>query len=159
MWCVFPLCLQRSQDMQRAGTSRSQAPHSCSLSWVWAAVSPHLSPMVCDWNTQQTAVITGLSSPRSVCPQPSAALVILRVQSIPRLSTNTGRGSPSTCPVLPSSCFWTSIPKICRYFLKVHKLLKPFFIITCYWTPQFPQNSLPLDPDPLHPRCRRMGSR
>lgn len=109
------LCLQRSQDMQRAGTLRCQARHSCNLSWVWAAVSPLPSPMVCDWSTPQTAVITGLSSPQSACPQPLAVLVILRVPSIPRPSTNTGGGSLSTCPVLLSTCFWTFIPKISRH--------------------------------------------
>lgn len=59
---------------------------------------------MCDWSTLQTAVITGLSSPRSVCRPPSAALVIRRVPSTPRPSTNTGGGSLSTFPVLLSTC-------------------------------------------------------
>lgn len=67
--------------------------------------------MECDWSTPQTAVITGPSSPQSACPQPSAALVILRVQSTPRHSTNTGGGSLFTCPVLRSTCFKLLYPK------------------------------------------------
>lgn len=100
------LCLQRNPDMQKAGTLRSQALHSCSLSWAWAAVSPPPFPTVCDWSTPQTVVATGLSSHQSVCPQPSAVLDILRVPSIHQRSTNTGGGSPSTCLVQLSMCFY-----------------------------------------------------
>ena len=147
------MCLQRSQGMQRAGTLRCQAHHSCSLSWVWDVVSPPPSPTAYGWSTPQTVVVTGLSSPQSVCPQQSGVPVTLRVPSIPQPSTNTGGGSLSTCPALLSMCFWTFIPKISgQYLLKVHN-------ITYCWIPQFPQNSVPLDPDPFHPRGRRMGSR
>lgn len=101
---VLPLCLQRSPDMQRAGTSRCQVRPSCSSSWVWAAASLPPSPTVSGWSTPPTVAITGPSSRPSACPRPSAAPATPRAPSTPPPSTNTGGASPSTCPALPSTC-------------------------------------------------------
>lgn len=120
--------------MQKPGTLKFQAHHSCNLSWVWVAVSPLLSLMECDWSTLRTVVSTGLSSPQSVCPQPLVVLVILRVPSTLQHSTNTGGGSLFTCPVLLSMCFKLLDPTFVGSWAVYISIMKSINVLSdFYW--------------------------
>lgn len=60
---------------------------------------------------------------------------------------------------LPSAAkyvFYTLISNVCR---RHWCTWSHFYLEIAVKSPQFPQNSIPLDPDPVYPRSRRMGPR
>lgn len=93
---------QENLAMLRPGTFMCRHPASYSLSWAWAAASPSAAPTVCSSSTPWTTARTGISSPKSVSLQPSAACTTRKAQFTPRKDSRAGDGSRSTFHLPPS---------------------------------------------------------